>query len=164
MIQNTLQILNKNFFETTGKFIDTTGTFINSTNIISSGKNKIIAKTDSSILEDFYYSFKNIQYISDLTINNPLKYYSIIHHLVDFLYLPSNYISLSNSFYYRTTICSVYFNLLLNKIRPQKFYRTKIYGWLEDFYTNGKDLYSSFSVTMLQCSISHRKKVNNFLF
>jgi len=164
LIQNTLQILNKNFFETTGKFIDTTGTFINSTNIISSGKNKIIAKTDSSILEDFYYSFKNIQYISDLTINNPLKYYSIIHHLVDFLYLPSNYISLSNSFYYRTTICSVYFNLLLNKIRPQKFYRTKIYGWLEDFYTNGKDLYSSFSVTMLQCSISHRKKVNNFLF
>ena len=157
----SLKLLNKSFFESPGNFINTIGSFITPINIISS---KINAKTDYSILQTFYNIFNNIKFTNNYNINKKLNYLTI-KNIIDFLYLPSNFIIVSGTAYFQMALCNyLYAYSYKYLVKKRKIYSTKLYNWLEDFFINGKDLYSPFSLTMLQCSLLQRKNINNFLY
>jgi len=57
------------------------------------------------------------------------------------------------------------FNLnLINKfkLKKNKIFKTKLKLWLHDFYIGGKDSYSKYSLTMINCSKSYRIEKTNF--
>jgi NADH dehydrogenase/NADH:ubiquinone oxidoreductase subunit G len=162
-IQN-LNLRNRTFFETIGTYISTEGLFIRLTNIIKSNKNN--SKSDYNIIKNLFFYFRKINYICNLSYNRKLNYLTI-SHIMDFLYLPSNYIILKLTSYYKLTLCCwVLKNRTKYKERSRKLFGTTLYLWLEDFYVNGKDLYSFFSLKMIKTSTTMRKltKTNNFLY
>ena len=147
-IQN-LNIKNKTFFETLGTFVNTEGLFIHLTNIITSNKNN--SKSDYSIIKNLFFYFKKINYTCNLAYNKKINYVTI-KHIIDFLYLPSNYLILELTSYYKLILYSWFFKNTNYKVKTKKFFTTSIYLWLEDFYINGKDLYSFFSLKMIKTS------------
>ena len=78
--------------------------------------------------------------------------------------LPSQLLTSLTHKYFKNKINSFFFKKSKFKIKKSKFFISKLYLWLEDYYLNNKDLYSVYSLIMLECSKSFRKKTNNFLY
>lgn len=161
----TFKFYNNNFFENSiNTFLNVEGFFKISPKIISSSQ--FYSKNDQSIL-NFFDFYLNKLMLCSVNMINPLLYFGYIYfksNVIDLLSSPSNQLTLLKWSYVRNKFCSFYFPKIRFKNIKLKFFKSKLLLWLEDFYLNSKDLYSAFSLVMLECSKSFRKLENNFLY
>ena len=68
----------------------------------------------------------------------------------------------SNSFFYKSG--AAFTSFLPLKTSKIKLVCTKNKFWIDDFYLGGKDLYSKYSIVMIECSKSFRTESTNFNF
>lgn len=149
----------KVFFEFSGNYVNNNGLLKKSLKLISSStKSKetwqIIRKTITSLdkINFIFNDFNNITYNID-NLKNFNKFFN-------FNYYPVNNMN-GSSTYFKNKLLKYNFNKTSNKI---KLYQTKLLNWLDDFYINGNDNYSKFSLVMIQCSKSFRMKSTNFFY
>jgi len=162
---NQIQLFTSNFFENTNNnYVNVEGIFKTTPKIIFS--NSSITKTDKTILKILNFYLNKL-----LWINQDNKYPTLIfeylnycRHNIDLIILPSQLLISLTHKYFKNKINSFYFKKSKFKIKKSKFFISKLYLWLEDYYLNNKDLYSVYSLIMLECSKSFRKKTNNFLY
>ena len=67
---------------------------------------------------------------------------------------------MKTGFFYKSNFSSI--NYIYTKKSKSKIFETKSKFWLDDFYIGGKDLYSRFSIVMIECSKSFRLESTNF--
>ena len=123
-------------------------------------------KTDKNILKILDFYLNKLFYVHNLQDYSQFKldYLQFSLFNIDFNLLPSNYVSTLKFKYFKNKRCFFYFKNSPFKSKKIKFFTNKFYFWLEDFYLNNKDLYSSYSLIMLECSKSFRKHSNTFLY
>ena len=161
---NNFKLYNTNFFEKSNNiFLNVEGLFKATPKIIVS--NMSYTKSDQNILKILDYYLNKILYINGtgytkLTFN----YLNFNMTNLDLNVLPSNFMTSLKWYYFKSKLCFFYFKKSKFKSRKNKYYLNKMYLWLEDFYLNNKDLYSAYSLIMLECSKSLRKTSNNFLY
>ena len=160
-----VKLLNSNFFENSNNiFFNTDGLFKTTPKIIVSNLSN--TKTDKNILKILDFYLNKLFYIHNLQdfYKFKLDYLQFSFSILDLNLLPSNYLSSLKYKYFKNDRCFFYFKNSRFKLKKNKFFRNKFYFWLEDFYLNNKDLYSSYSLVMLECSKSFRKHSNSFLY
>lgn len=160
-----VRLLNSNFFENPNNiFFNTNGLFKTTPKIIVSNLSN--TKTDKNILKILDFYLNKLFYVHNLQDYSPFKldYLQFSLFNIDFNLLPSNYLSTLKFKYFKNKRCFFYFKNSSFKSKKIKFFTNKFYFWLEDFYLNNKDLYSSYSLIMLECSKSFRKHSNTFLY
>jgi len=160
-----VRLLNSNFFENPNNiFFNTNGLFKTTPKIIVSNLSN--TKTDKNILKILDFYLNKLFYVHNLQDYSQFKldYLQFSLFNIDFNLLPSNYVSTLKFKYFKNKRCFFYFKNSPFKSKKKKFFTNKFYFWLEDFYLNNKDLYSSYSLIMLECSKSFRKHSNTFLY
>ena len=160
-----VRLLNSNFFENPNNiFFNTNGLFKTTPKIIVSNLSN--TKTDKNILKILDFYLNKLFYVHNLQDYSQFKldYLQFSLFNIDFNLLPSNYVSTLKFKYFKNKRCFFYFKNSPFKSKKIKFFTNKFYFWLEDFYLNNKDLYSSYSLIMLECSKSFRKHSNTFLY
>ena len=111
-------------------------------------------------------------YLTKLSYLNGIKKYSFVNFdyinfnkkNIDLLLAPSNIMTSLNWMFLKNKFCFFYLQNSKFVFKKIKYFKNKLYLWIEDFYLNNKDLYSSYSLIMLECSKSYRKTTNNFLY
>nr|QYC61866.1 NADH dehydrogenase subunit 11 [Actinocyclus sp. mgcode 4] len=160
-----VRLLNFNFFENSNNiFFNTQGLFKKTPKIIVS--NLLNTKSDKNILKILDLYLNKLVFVSNLqdySILN-LNYLKFSFYNMDLNLLPSTFVSSLNYKYFKNSICLFYFKNSKFKLKKKKFFVNKLLFWLEDYYLNNKDLYSYYSLIMLECSKSFRKHSNNFLY
>jgi len=165
---NNIKLFNSNFFENSyhyNHFLNVEGLFKTTPRIIVSNNSN--AKTDYNILKILDFYLNNLSFIKNLNQEYFLLRLNFIKFscfYININVLPSDFIISVKYKYFKNKICQFYFKNSKFKIRKKKFFLNKSYLWLEDFYLNNKDLYSFYSLIMLECSKSFRKHSNNFLY
>lgn len=170
MVENnrkSIKLYSKNFFESENNlFFNTEGKFKSSNKIIMSqfleAKNsQFIIKTLNLYLNKIKYFYNKHNQMSRQLCYLPY----LLNNILNLIYLPSNYITTLKWNYSNNQICSFSIKSSTTyKKKKLKIFTTKLFLWLEDYYINGKDLYSTFSIVMLQCSNTYRKETTNFLY
>ena len=162
---NNFKLYNANFFESfSNNFLNVEGLFKTSPKIISS--TLFYSKNETHILKIFDY------YLTKLSYLNGIKKYSFVNFdyinfnkkNIDLLLAPSNIMTSLNWMFLKNKFCFFYLQNSKFVFKKIKYFKNKLYLWIEDFYLNNKDLYSSYSLIMLECSKSYRKTTNNFLY
>ncbi len=163
-IYNYLNLPNNVFFESNATFLNTEGIFKKSIKLISTNKQ---TKEDWLILRKIFAYSKKICYLNNLKSNSILSFNNIslnkFTNFTNFLFVAtSNVNKQSNSHFSKITNKIKVWptkKLIMNK---SKIFSTKLKIWINDFYIGGKDPYSKYSSTMINCSISLRKENSNF--
>ena len=128
---------------------------INVLNSITKAKtNWQIIRKLNSYLENVSFQNKNL-----LNINFEFLNTNQFYNFISFQYLPVNSLN-SHNVFYKTSAASISFLPL--KDSKNKYFDTKTKFWLDDFYIGSKDLYSKFSLVMVECSKSFRLESTNF--
>ena len=151
-----LNLPNKVFFESSNIFLNNSGIYKKSVKIIPTlNKSKenwhIIRKLVSS-LSQFKLSNKLVYSINNL--NNFIKF-------IGLQFYPTSYLKDQNTFFKELKKFKNYF---LGYTSKKKYYKSKLFLWLEDFYIGGKDDYSLFSFVMINCSKFLRIDSTNFKY
>ena len=171
IIENTdkksIKLYNKTLFESENNlFFNTEGVFKFSNKIVMS--QLLDVKSNQHIVKILNIYLSKIKYLYDkyTQATKSLCYLSFkLDHILNLIYLPSNYITTLKWKFHNNQICS--FNIIPSatyKQKKLKMFTTKLFLWLEDYYLDGKDIYSTFSIIMLQCSNSYRKETTTFLY
>lgn len=159
-----LNLPNNTFFESTNTYVNTEGLLKQNIKFLSSFKQ---SKDDWQIIRKIFSNSKKIDFLTNMNWNNKIEY------------------NCNNLFYFKSFTKFKLFaseNLLKSEIlninmssniylpiKKYKHYKIKIQNtplklWLDDFYIGGKDLYSSYSITMINCSFVLRKTKTNFTY
>lgn len=154
---------NSAFFEASGTYLNTEGFFKKAIKLVPSVKK---SKENWYILRKFLAYNKKIIYLSSPRNNNKIFYNC------DNLYNFKNFInynyyatkSVNNSSFHLNTKIVTFPLDEKNKfdLIQKKLFDTKFKLWLDDFYVGGKDNYSGFSSTMIECSLVFRLEITNF--
>jgi hypothetical protein len=146
---------NKVFFEDRIVLQNNLGSFKKSIKILNTTSK---AKTNWQIIR------KLISHLNHINENKIIHYefnnYYNLKKYISFNYFPV--ISFNLSFHENSFSRNLYFPP--EKHKNIKFYNTKTKLWLDDFYIGGKDLYTKFSLVMIECSKSFRLESTNFNF
>ena len=164
---NNFKLYNTTFFESSNNnFVNVEGLFKTSPKIISS--TLFYSKNDTNIIKFFDFYLNKLTYLHN---NNKINYSFLNFNYVyfnkknlDLLFVPSSLLTSLNWIYLKNKFCFFYSKNSKFVFKKIKYYKNKLYLWIEDFYLNNKDLYSSYSLIMLECSKSFRKTTNNFLY
>jgi NADH-quinone oxidoreductase subunit G len=161
-IQKHLNLPNTVFFETAETYMNTEGNIKKTVKIMSpTGQ----AKSNWQIIRKIFAYSKKILFVSSLMPNSKLIFNcNNVNHF-------KNYIGFHQ--YATSNLNNLSFNLVknvseLNTIsQPYKYKRKKALNtnfkyWLDNFYTGGKDGYSAYSSTMIQCSKFYQLNNTNF--
>ena len=161
-VYNYKNLPNKVFFETSGTYLNTEGFFKKTIKIVPAFQK---SKEDWYILRKLLNNTKSVTFLSFPKINKKVQYNSNNLHIfktyINYHYFASK--SLDNLTFYLNTKIN-HFSIINQKFkRPvQKVFNTKLKFWLDDFYIGGKDNYSIFSSTMIECSLNLRLETTNF--
>jgi len=163
-IYQYINLPNNLFFESTGTYLNTEGIFKKNIKFIPTLKQ---TREDWQIIRKLFANTKKISFISNYKYNTILTYnnktFLKYKNFIGFLYYTNQV--LNNKNYYMNKETSTTLNLsIYNKFKTKKskIYTTKLKLWLHDFYIGGKDLYSKYSLTMINCSKSYRLEKTNF--
>lgn len=154
---------NKTFFEDSNIFYNNVGIFKKTVKIIPS---KTKSKQNWQIIRKLISIFSNTNFSSDLIKKKVnFNYQSNLSFIkyVNFHFFPVSSMEHKTLFYkefHSFKNNALFFNVTLKS----KFYVTKYFFWLEDFYLGGKDHYSKFSSVMIHCSKSFRSDTVNFKY
>ena len=164
-IYNYINLPNNSFFESNGTYLNTEGSFKKTVKFVSTNKQ---TKDDWQILRKIFSVTKKIDFTTNQR-NNTIRHFNSknliqFKNFAGFLFSASknivkknyNYkladVSLSNKttpFYYL-------------KLKKTKIINSKLKIWINDFYIGGKDPYSKYSTTMINCSRIFRTEKHNF--
>ena len=165
-IYQYINLPNNIFFESTGTFLNTEGIFKKNIKFIPTIKQ---TREDWQIIRKLFANTKKISFISNFKYNTLISYnnktFLKYKNYIGFLYFTNQI--LSNKNYSINKETSITLNLHINnkfKTKKNKIYTTKLKLWLHDFYIGGKDFYSKYSLTMIQCSKSYRLEKTNFSY
>ena len=164
---NNFKLYNNTFFESSNNnFVNVEGLFKTSPKIISS--TLFYSKNDTNIIKFFDFYLNKLTYLhNNNKNNNSLLHFNYVYFNnknLDLLFVPSSLLTSLNWMYLKNKFCFFYSKNSKFVFKKVKYYKNKLYLWIEDFYLNNKDLYSSYSLIMLECSKSFRKTTNNFLY
>jgi len=153
-----ISLPNKVFFEQGLILQNNTGIYTKTINVLNSitkaKTNWQIIRKLNSYLENVSFQNKNL-----LNINFEFLNTNQFYNFISFQYLPVNSLN-SHNVFYKTSVASISFLPL--KDSKNKYFDTKTKFWLDDFYIGSKDLYSKFSLVMVECSKSFRLESTNF--
>jgi NADH-quinone oxidoreductase chain G len=165
-IYQYVNLPNNLFFESTGTYLNTEGIFKKNIKFIPALKQ---TREDWQIIRKLFANTKKISFISNFKYNTMLSYnnktFLKYKNFIGFLYYTNQV--LTNKNYYMNKETSIALNLNINnkfKTKKSKVFTTKFKLWLHDFYIGGKDLYSKYSLTMINCSKSYRLEKTNFSY
>ena len=149
---------NKIFFESSSIVQNKSGEFNKTVKVLNSlGKSKsnwqIIRKL-KSFLDKVNFNNNNV---IDFEYNKTNQFFNFI----GYHYLPVNSIN-KNSLFFKTDSSSQFVDFFPLKESKAKILSTKNKLWIDDFYLGGKDLYSKYSIVMVECSKSFRLESTNF--
>jgi len=157
---------NNLFFESTGTYLNTEGIFKKNIKFIPTLKQ---TREDWQIIRKLFANTKKISFVSNVKYNTIISYnnktFLKYRNFIGFLYYTNQV--LNNKNYYMNKETSIALNLnICNKFKMKrsKIFTTKLKLWLHDFYIGGKDLYSKYSLTMINCSKSYRIEKTNFSY
>lgn len=161
-IYNYKSLPNNVFFETSGTYLNTEGFFKKTIKIVPALQK---SKEDWYILRKLLSHTKSVQFLSFPKINKKIHYncnnLHTFKNYINFNYFASK--SLDNMAFYLNTKINHFSTINQKyKISSKKFFNTKLKFWLDDFYIGGKDNYSIFSSTMIECSLNFRFETTNF--
>ena len=165
-IYNYINLPNNVFFESNATFLNTEGIFKKSIKLISTNKQ---TKEDWLILRKILAYSKKICYLNSLKSNSVISFnnnsLNKFTSFTNFLFVSTNNI---NKRWNTET------SKIINKTQTwptkklittkSKIFSTKLKIWINDFYIGGKDPYSKYSSTMINCSASLRKEKSNFFY
>ena len=163
--KNNLYLLSNAFFEnSTSHFLNVEGIFKTTPKIVFT--NASITKTDKTILKVLHFYLNKLFFIHQNTKFQTITfdYFSFCLNNIDLTILPSHLVTSIKFKYFSNKINLFYLKKSKFKLKKTKFFVSRFFLWLEDYYLNNKDLYSVYSLIMLECSKSFRKNTNNFLF
>ena len=165
-VYNYVNLPNNVFFESNATFLNTEGAFKKSIKVLSTNKQ---TKEDWLILRKIFAYSKKICYLNNLKSNSIINFNnSSLNKFVNF----TNFLFVAtNSVNKRWSTDA---SKIANKVRiwpteklpvaKSKIFSTKLKIWINDFYIGGKDPYSKYSSTMINCSVSLRKERSNFFY
>jgi NADH-quinone oxidoreductase chain G len=164
-VYNYLNLPNTTFFESTGTYLNTEGIFKKNFKFISTKKQ---TKEDWQIIRKIFSYSKKINFLTNTKNNNQIHFNIKTHkkyiNFINFLYYTNNNLNL---YKHNTNVQISGKTVILNKqfkLQKNKIFKTKFKLWLTDFYLNGKDYYSKYSITMINCSNLYRKEKTNFTY
>jgi NADH-quinone oxidoreductase chain G len=161
---NQIHLPNNVFFETSGTYINTNGD-INKTNKIITSLNQ--TKSDWQIIRKIFSYCKKTFYISNIFRNNKLVYSSNTPYQFK-NYIGFQYYAISNlnnlAFQLLKKIKKPITNSLRFKPKRNKFLKSQLRFWLNDFYLDSKSFNTKYSSTMIQCSKFFRLEHTNFKY
>lgn len=155
----SINLPNTSFYEENGSFFNTEGYLRKSIKVVPS---KGSSKNNNEILKAFLFYLKK-EFLklekTTTTKSSPFLNYFMLNFSPLFHFKQANdKITFKKSFLKLNFSNSQVINYNL-----KKNCLSKPYLWLDDFYIGGKDLYSSFSKIMVECSKLNRKKTSNFI-
>jgi NADH-quinone oxidoreductase subunit G len=153
---------NLNLFEDSGLYQNSEGVFKHTVKIIPVTNN--YSKSNWHILRRlFIYMDKNLFLEKNIILN--FKNNSTFLNYISYQVLPNTSFNKIN-----TKSLNLKSNQLITiknyskHIFNKKLIKTKTMLWVDDFYINGKDLYSKYSKVMITCSKSLRSVSTNFIY
>ena len=155
-----INLPNKVFFENSMVTQNNSGDYSKTVQVLSSNSK---SKSNWQVIRKMKSNLDNIIFSNDGSSNIGFDFFKANHFLsfISFQHLPIA--SVSNSSYFFKS--KVAFNSFLPlKKSKSKILLTKTKFWIDDFYIGGKDLYSKYSIVMIECSRSFRSESTNFNF
>ena len=124
-------------------------------------------KNNWQILRKLFSHLKRITYLNNIKINKKIQFncnslYNFKNYLSYFYY--SAYVFTNLSFYLQIKIQNYNFNKLKLKTIKRKNNNFKLNQNINDFYIEGFDNYSKYSILMLECSKIFRIEYYTFKF
>ncbi len=161
---NQIHLPNNVFFETSGTYINTNGKINKTTKIITSLTQ---TKSNWQIIRKIVYYCKKTFYISNVFQNNKLVFNSNTpYHFKQ--YIGFQYYAISNlnnlTFQLLKKVKKPITNYLKFKPTRNKFFKSPLRFWLNDFYLDNKVFDTKYSSTMIQCSKFSRLDHTNFIY
>lgn len=155
-----INLPNKVFFENSMVIRDNSGNYSKTVQVLNSNSKsksnwQVIRKIKSN-LDDI--SFSNV---GSSNIGFDFLKANYFSNFISFQHLPV--VSVSNSSHFFKSKVAFTSFLPLKKSKS-KILLTKTKFWIDDFYIGGKDLYSKYSIVMVECSRSFRSESTNFNF
>ena len=150
-----INLPNKTFFEDNVIIQNNLGNYTKTIKVLNSNTQsrtnwQIIRKLKSILSQEFLF---------DSTLSFNFSKVKLYQNFIGFQYLPVNSLMNSSFFFKSNFSLNNYIHIKKSK---SKFFETKSKFWLDDFYIGGKDLYSRFSIVMIECSKSFRLESTNF--
>lgn len=163
-VANHLFLPNTVFFENPGTYISTEGNVNTVVKIISPlGQ----AKSDWQIIRKIFSYSKKTLFVTHFLKNNKIVFNSKnICQFKNYVGLQHYAISILNDLAFRFFKKITGFHVKTFKFKPaqKKLFKSQLRFWLNDFYIDGKDMNSTYSSTMIQCSKLSRLNSTNFKF
>jgi NADH-quinone oxidoreductase chain G len=150
----------KVFFENSGLYLNNIGVYKKTIKVVNT-TNK--SKENWQVIRKIISSLTNLNL---MTIDNSNVIFNIKNiknfiNYIGFHYYPRISLSDSSKFYNKSALINL---SITNKKTKIKIFNTKTKFWLEDFYLGGNDIYSRFSMVMIECSKSFRIESTNFKY
>ena len=150
----------KVFFENSGLYLNNIGVYKKTIKVVNT-TNK--SKENWQVIRKIISSLTNLNL---MTIDNSNVIFNIKNiknfiNYIGFHYYPRISLSDSSKFYNKSALINL---SITNKKTKIKIFNTKTKFWLEDFYLGGNDIYSKFSMVMIECSKSFRIESTNFKY
>jgi len=157
-----MSLPNKVFLENSGLYLNNSGNYSKTMKVIK--PQNFLSKDTWQILRKFNTCLDSV-FCNNISLYEDFISPSILNKKNDIIYLGLQYfpnISLYNNVFYKTYVANnTFIHTFKNKF---KFFETKFILWIEDFYIGGTDLYSKFSMIMIECSRSFRKQAITFKY
>ena len=155
-----VMFINKVFFENSIVIRDNSGNYSKTVQVLNSNSKsksnwQVIRKIKSN-LDDI--SFSNV---GSSNIGFDFLKANYFSNFISFQHLPVASVSNSSHFFKSKVAFTSFLPLKKSK---SKILLTKTKFWIDDFYIGGKDLYSKYSIVMVECSRSFRSESTNFNF
>lgn len=156
IISDYINLPNNSFYESKGTFLNTEGAFKKTVKFINLNNQ---TKDDWQIIRKLFFVLSNVTFLSDFNNNSNLtfncKTLKKFNSFTNFLYLASNCvtskINVTSNNKTSQNFCVTPQDKIL-KTQKTKFINSKFKIWINDFYIGGKDTYSRYSNTMINCS------------
>ena len=158
-----INLPNNVFFASTNAYLTNDGVLKKNIKFLPSIKQ---TKDDWQIIRKLFSNSKNINFLSNELWNKKLSYncnnFFNFKSYLNILYFSNKVLTKHNLFNIYQTKTLI--NSFKYKVSKVKLYNTPLRLWLDDFYIGGKDLYSKYSITMINCSNILKKNKNNFSY
>ena len=156
-----LNLPNKVFFENSLIVQNKSGVYNKTVKVLNSSKQ---SKINWQVIRKLKTNLDNIVFSNNGLLNLGFNFIKTKQYLnfISFTKLPVNSLE-DNSFFFKSNISKNISFLPLKKSKL-KLISSKNKFWIDDFYLGGKDLYSKYSIVMVECSKSFRSESTNFNF
>jgi NADH-quinone oxidoreductase chain G len=164
-IYNYINLPNNVFFETSGTYLNAEGIFKKTVKFISTNKQ---TKEEWQIIRKMFSCSKKINFSNNYKYNSHISFnnnnLNKFKNFTGFLYTAVNNITSKTNTHLSKAISNDFIEPV-NFIKQEKLkiFSTKLKIWINDFYIGGKDPYSKYSSTMINCSKTLRNEKHTFI-